>query len=132
VSNNSLYILLISPEHEKIQMAAMIASVAAVSERKVTMLVSMNALFCFERDLPLQPSYQGGRMSDVMKDRKVPDAIGLFKMGKELGEMEVYACSMALDVLGWEISNLTEDLFDEPLGLTKFLNDAEQGQLVTL
>jgi len=132
VSNAPLFILLVSPEHEKIQMAAMMASVGAVSERPVTMLVSMNALLSFERDLPAEQAYTGGRLSDVMKDKGVPDAINLLQQGKELGEMEVYACSMALDVLGWETDNLTEGLFDGPLGLTKFLNDAEEGQFVTL
>ena len=132
MSNAPLFILLVSPEHEKIQMAAMMASVGAVSERPVTMLVSMNALLSFERDLPAEQAYTGGRLSDVMKDKGVPDAINLLQQGKELGEMEVYACSMALDVLGWETDNLTEGLFDGPLGLTKFLNDAEEGQFVTL
>jgi peroxiredoxin family protein len=46
--------------------------------------------------------------------------------------MKLWACSMALDVQGWEISNLEEDIFDGPLGLTKFLADAESGQFVTL
>ena len=42
--SNALYILLCSGEHEKIQMAGMMASVAAVSERPVEVFVSMNAL----------------------------------------------------------------------------------------
>jgi len=128
----ALFILLTSPEHEKIQMAAMMASIGAVSDRPVTMLVSMNALLCFERGLAPEESYKGGRMSDVMKEKGVPDAINLLRQGKELGKMEVYACSMALDVLGWETDNLSEDLFDGPMGLTKFLVDAEAGQIITL
>ncbi len=131
-NNAALFILLISPEHEKIQMAAMMASVGAVSERPVTILVSMNALLCFERGLSSEECYKGGRMSEVMKDKGVPDAINLLQQGKDLGEMSVYACSMALDVQGWSIDNLTQGLFDGPLGLTKFLVDAEQGQMITL
>jgi len=132
LSNAPLFIVLISSEHEKIQMAAMMASVGAVSERPVTMLISMNALPCFERGLAAEQRYVGGRMSDVMKEKGVPDAITLLQQGKDLGEMEIYACSMALDVLGWEIDNLTEGLFDGPLGLTKFLVDAQDGQVITL
>jgi peroxiredoxin family protein len=56
----------------------------------------------------------------------------LFAQGKMLGEMSVHACSMALDILGWKEDDLVEDLFDGAMGLTKFLSDAEQGQLVTL
>jgi len=132
MAGDPLFILLISGEHEKLQMAAMTASVAAVSERPVSVLVSMNALFAFQRGLDKDAAYVGGRMSDVLKEKSAPDAIELFGQGKMLGEMQVYACSMALDVLEWGLDDLTEDLFDEPLGLTKFLSDAEQGQLMTL
>lgn len=132
LDNAPLFILLVSPEHEKIQMAAMMASVGAVSERPVTMLVSMNALPVFERNLPSEEAYKGGHLSNVMKEKGAPDAINLLQQGKDLGEMEVYACSMALDVLGWETDNLTEGLFDGHLGLTKFLVEAEGGQIVTL
>jgi peroxiredoxin family protein len=39
---------------------------------------------------------------------------------------------MALDITEWSEDDLVEDLFDEPLGLTKFLADAEEGQIVVL
>jgi len=44
-----LYILLCSGEHEKLQMAAMMASVGAVSERPVEVFVSINAIMAFAR-----------------------------------------------------------------------------------
>lgn len=131
MADNGLFILLCSGEHEKLQMAAMIASVAAVSERPVNLFVSMNAIFAFEARLSADQRYHGGRMSETLKKRNAPDAIDLLRQGKELGEMKVWACSMALDVLDWETDDLVDDLFDGPLGLTRFLSDAEDGQLVT-
>ncbi|ROR32354.1 DsrE/DsrF/DrsH-like family protein [Inmirania thermothiophila] len=127
-----LYILLCSGEHEKVQMAAMMASVAAVSGRPAQVFVSMNAVPVFERDRSPEERYQGGTFSRLMLEKKAPDAIELFQQGKMLGEMQMYACSMALDVLGWELDRLVPDLFDGALGLTKFLSDAEQGELITL
>jgi len=127
-----LFILLCSGEHEKIQMAAMTAAVAAVSERPVTVLVTMNAMPVFERGLTPEQRYTGGQFSSLLLDKKAPDAIDLFGQGKMLGELTMYGCSMALDLLEWELENLTEDLFDEAMGLTKFLSDAEEGQLLTL
>jgi peroxiredoxin family protein len=56
----------------------------------------------------------------------------LFQQGKELGDLKLWACSMALDVKGWEMDQLEDDMFDGPLGLTKFLSDAENGQFITL
>ena len=49
MASNPLYILLCSGEHEKIQMAAMMASVGAVSERPVEVFVSMNAVLAFAK-----------------------------------------------------------------------------------
>ena len=127
-----LYILVCSGEHEKLQMAAMMAPVGAVSERPVEVFVSMNAIFAFARDATPDRRYRGGAFSQLMKDKHAPDVLVLLRQGKEFGDLKIWACSMALDVAGLEMDHLVEELFDGPLGLTKFLSDAEAGQLVTL
>lgn len=127
-----LYILLCSGEHEKIQMAAMTASVAAVSERPVHVFISMNAMYAFKNGLAADERYQGGAFSQVLKEKNAPDAMMLFEQGRMLGELSMHACSMAMDVLGWEESDLKESLFDGAMGLTRFLSDAETGELITL
>ena len=132
MANTPLYILVCSDEHEKLQMAAMMASVGAVSERPVEVFVSMNAIFCFTRDATPDRLYHGAAFSKLMKDKHAPDVLMLLHQGKEFGDLKIWACSMALDVAGLEMDQLVEGLFDGPLGLTKFLSDAETGQLVTL
>ena len=127
-----LYILLCSGEHEKLQMAAMMASVGAVSERAVVLFVSMNAIFAFDRQVPLEKRYAGAAFSKILKEKRAPDAISLLRQGRELGDLKVWACSMALDIQGWETDRLEQDLFEGALGLTRFLADAAQGQLITL
>jgi peroxiredoxin family protein len=124
--------MLCSGEHEKLQMAAMMASVGAVSERPVEVFVSMNAILAFAKGAPADTRYQGGAFSKLLKEKHAPDAMTLFRQGKELGDLKLWACSMTLDVKGWEMSELVDGLFDGALGLTKFLSDAESGQLVTL
>lgn len=131
MSNNPLFLLLCSGEHEKIQMAAMMASVAAVSERPVQLFVSMNAVLSFKKEVQGE-RYHGGTFSKLMLEKKAPDAMELFHQGKMLGDLSVYACSMALDISGIEMDDLVEGLFDGPMGLTKFLSDAETGSLVVL
>jgi peroxiredoxin family protein len=128
----TLYITLCSGEHEKIHMAAMMASVAAVSGRKVELFVSMNAMYAFGRATDPAKRYQGGPFSELMLEKKAPDTLNLFSQGKMLGDMKAYACSMALDLLGWTPDDLVEDLFDGELGLTKFLSDAEEGDLIVV
>ena len=132
MSAKPLFILLCSGEHEKIQMAAMTASIAAVSERPVTVFVSMNALAAFEKGLEGAQRYKGGKFSQLMIDKKAPDALDLLGQGKALGELRIHACSMALDIQGWTLDNLADDLFDGELGLTRFLSDAEAGDLVSM
>ena len=114
---------------ENIRRAAMAAAVAAVAERPVQVFVSMNAVAVLRRDNDAN-RYTGGAFSDLMKSRKAPDALELFSQGKMLGDMKIYACSMALDVAEIGMDDLVDDLFDGPGGLTKFLADAESGQLV--
>ena len=132
MASNPLFILLCSDQHEKVQMAAMIASVAAVSDRPVQVFVSMNAIVLFGKDTPADKRYQGGAFSKLLKEKHAPDPLKLFDQGKELGDLKMWACSMALDIQGWEIGHLVEGLFDGALGLTKFLSDAENGQFITL
>ncbi len=126
-----LYILVCSENHEKIQMAAMAASVAAVSERPVSVFISMGAIYTFKAGLSDDERYRGGDFSSILREKGAPDALKLLEMGKQLGEMSIYACSMALDILGWDETDLEGDLFDGAMGLTKYLSDAEAGQIIT-
>ena len=132
MTSQPLFILLCSPEYEKIQMAAMMASVGAVSDRAVHVFVSMNAMFAFDKQATADARYKGGAFSALLKEKGAPDAITLFEQGKMLGDLKMYICSMALDVAGWDEDRLTDGLFDDTMGLTKFLSDAEGGQFVTL
>lgn len=132
MTSQPLFILLCSGEHEKIQMAAMIASVGAVSDRAVHVFVSMNAVFAFDKQAMADARYKGGAFSTLLKEKGAPDAITLFEQGKMLGDLKMYICSMALDVAGWDEDRLVDSLFDDTMGLTKFLSDAEGGQFVTL
>jgi peroxiredoxin family protein len=132
MASNPLFILLCSGEHEKLQMAAMIASIGAVSDRPVQVFISMNAILAFAKDMPADKRYQGGAFSKLLKEKHAPDALKLFQQGKELGDLKMWCCSMALDVQGWEMSDLVDGLFDGALGLTKFLSDAENRQFITL
>jgi peroxiredoxin family protein len=132
MSASPLFLVLCSAEHEKIQMAAMLASVAAVSERPVQVFVSMNAVFSFRKDIPAEERYRGGEFSRLLLDSKAPDPMTLFEQGKMLGDMSMYVCSMAKDVTKLSMEDFVEGLFDGELGLTKFLSDAEDGELVFL
>ncbi|MDP6876752.1 MAG: hypothetical protein QF521_24830, partial [Alphaproteobacteria bacterium] len=67
-----------------------------------------------------------------MLDKGAPDAMDLFAQGKMLGDLQIVACSMALDIQEWTLDDLQDGLFDDAGGLTKFLSDAEAGELIVL
>lgn len=122
-------IVCISGTREKLQMAAMIASVAAATGDAVSVFFSMNALAYFVKghtaDAPPE-----GEFGKLMGQHGVPPFKQLFKQAAELGDAKLLPCSMALDLLKITRNDLDPE-FGPPTGLTRFLSDAEGGQLLT-
>jgi peroxiredoxin family protein len=123
-----LSIIVTSGTREKLQMAAMVASVAAVSGTAVTVFLSMNALAYFKKGAS-RAAPSEGEFGKLLEAKKAPEFMMLFESAVELGEAKVHPCSMAVDVLGLPEDAL-ESFLGEPLGLTKFLEDAQGGQIL--
>jgi|TARA_B110000967_G_scaffold19261_1_gene17959 peroxiredoxin family protein len=125
--SEKINVMLTTENMEQLQMAAMVASVGAVSGNDVSVFLSMNALKYFVKENNHKAPVEG-EMGNIMLEKKVPPFLELFEQAVELGDAKVYPCSMAMDML--EVKS--EDLFDyvgEPMGLTKFLSDVNQGQV---
>ena len=122
-------IVCVSGTREKLQMAAMVASVAAVTGDDVTVFLSMNALPYFVKGRGAEAPAEG-ELGALIAATSVPPFKQLFRQAAELGEAKLLPCSMAMDVM-----NITEkDLepgIGPPTGLTSFLSEAEGGQLLT-
>ena len=129
MASNKLSIIVVSGALERLQMAAMLASVGAVSGFDVCVFLSMNAMPYFVKgsDMPAPPEGAFGRS---MAGKKVPPFRTLFEQAVELGGAKLHPCSMAMDVLGVEREGL-ESYLGEPMGLTKFLDDAQGAQAWT-
>ncbi len=122
-------VIVVSGAHERLQMAAMVASVGAVSGNAVRVFLSMNAMPYFLKGDQRLPSAEGP-FGTLMAGKKVPAFRSLFENAIELGAAKVYPCSMAMDVMGIEREAL-EPYLSEPIGLTKFLHDARNSQVWT-
>lgn len=129
MASNRLSLLVVTGSRERLQMAGMVASVAAVSGSDVTVFLSMNALPYFVRGSDSVPPAEGS-FGEVMAGTNVPPFRQLFEQAVSLGGAKVHPCSMAMDVLRLEPPAL-EDWLGEPLGLTRFLADASDGGVVT-
>jgi peroxiredoxin family protein len=124
---NKISIIVVSGAHERLQMAAMLASVGAVSGNEVSVFLSMNALAYFVTG-SVAAAPPEGTFGALMAAKNVPAFRTLFRQAVELGGATVYPCSMAMDVMGIEREGL-EPYLGEPLGLTKFLDDARDAQV---
>jgi peroxiredoxin family protein len=126
---NRISIVVVSGSLERLQMAAMVASVGAVSGDEVTVFLSMNALQHFTLAKGEPPAAEGS-FGRLLQEKKGPGYRQLFQSAAELGDAKIYPCSMAVDVLGVGAGEL-EPWVREPLGLTRFLSDAHGGQVWT-
>ena len=127
---SKISIICVSGTHEKLQMAAMIASVAAAIGDTVSVFFSMNSMVYFVKGRADEPSPEG-KFGTLLLQEGVPPFRQLFQQAVEFGDAKLLPCSMVMDLL-----KITEDElgpeFGPPTGLTKFLADAEGGQLLTL
>ncbi len=124
-----LYIICLSGEREKLQFAAMAASVAAVSGSEVHVFLSMNAFPYFVKGHRKEAPAEG-EMGQMMTEHNVSPFYHIFGQAVELGDARIWACSMAMDVMGVKADDM-EDIVAGPMGLTKFLSDAEGAQILT-
>ena len=122
-------IICISDAHEKLQMAAMLAATAAVSGYEVTVFLTMNALQYFVDGSDISAPAEG-RAGRLMSSKNVPPFRDLFSQAAELGDAKIFPCSMAMELL-----EITDDqllpFVGEPMGLTKFLSDFDDGYAMT-
>jgi peroxiredoxin family protein len=129
MSSSKICVVVISGSLERLQMAAMVASVAAVSGSEVLVFFSMNTLPHFIKGRNVKATHEG-EMGALMASKKVPEFKTLFEQAIELGGAKIYPCSMAMDVLGVEQNEL-EDYLESATGLTKFLHDGQGAQVWT-
>lgn len=124
---DKISVVVLSDKREQLQMAAMVASVGAVSGAQVLVFVSMNALRYFVKGADRRAPAEGP-MGELMERKNVPAFQDLFASAVDLGGARVHPCSMAIDVLEIKDGEL-EPFLGEPMGLTKFLDEASGGQV---
>jgi len=129
MESSKISIVVVSGTLERLQMAAMMASVAAVSGNDVHVFLSMNAMPYFVKG-DATPAPVEGPFGTLMAGKKIPPFRTLFEQAVELGEAKINPCSMAMDVMGID-SQALEPYLGEPMGLTKFLRDARDAQVWT-
>lgn len=126
-SLDRIAIMLVSGELEKLQAAAMISSVAAVSGMSVDVFVSMDALTYFTKEAVAAKNFKHGPLGAAFMEKKITLYPELLEQAKMLGSIKLYACSMVMDIKDWKREDLV-DIFDDVIGLTAFLSMAAEAQ----
>ena len=126
---NKVCIVCVTGTLEKLQMAAMIASVSVANEKEVSIFLSMNAMKFFVKSNTELPPVEGD-VGELLKKKGVPPFKQLFGHSVDLGDASILPCSMAMDIMNLSSEDLDEEL-GPPTGLTKFLSDAEGAQIYT-
>ncbi|MDG5777574.1 DsrE/DsrF/DrsH-like family protein [Haloarculaceae archaeon H-GB2-1] len=131
-TQNGYAIVLASSELARVQAVSIIGSIAAMSEIPVDVFVTMDGLLPFEKETVENGDFDvgpvGARMLEA-EDMDVPLFTEQMENAKEIGPMRIYACTMAMDLMGNTLDDYV-DLFDEELGVSGFLQKAADKQIV--
>ncbi len=127
----SLAIILLSEDLEKLHAGSLVGSVASMSGMRVNFFVTMNALKAFLKDSVDNNDFKTGDVGKELLAKKIPLFNDLLQEGKDIGELGVYGCAMAMDVMGWKKEDMI-DVFDDIIGVTAFLGMAQNAQVITM
>jgi peroxiredoxin family protein len=134
--DESINLVLFSGTDDKLQAAAVLAAGAAALGKPVNVFLQYWALDAFtkakiERDHGLAPEAgdEGRAAVDALaKAGQAPWAETL-RQAKELGEVDIQACSLSMDLLNLEETDL-DPLVDGVEGVTAFYLNAGDGRIV--
>jgi len=123
-----LAIVLASGELEKVQAASIIASTAATLG-EVLFFATMDGLMAFRKDIVEKRAWKAGELGKGMLEANAPLFIDLLKQAKEVGNLKMYACGMIMDMLKMSLDDFV-DVFDDVIGVTKFLEMVEDAKIL--
>jgi peroxiredoxin family protein len=131
-----LNIVLFSGTDDRLGAAAVLTAGAAALGRPVNLFLQYWALDAFradriDRDHGLAPEAgpDGRRAVDVLKDSGQSSWADILRQAKDLGGVDVQACSLSMDLLRIESTDL-DPLVDGVEGVTAFFIAAGDGQVV--
>jgi peroxiredoxin family protein len=131
-----LNLVLFSGTDDKLQAAAVLAAGAAALGKPVNLFLQYWALDAFrtdriERDhgLALEAGDEGRRHVDALRAAGQSSWADTLRAAKDLGQVDIQACSLSMDLLSIEPSQL-DPLVDGVEGVTAFYLNAGAGQVV--
>lgn len=129
-------LVLFSGTDDKLTAAAVLAAGAAALGRPVHIFLQYWALDAFRADkigarLPLSPEAgeSGAAAVEQMRAAGQQPWVETLRQAKDIGEVDIQACSLSMDVLGIEADQL-DPIVDGVEGVAAFYVNAGSGQVV--
>ncbi|HJW21493.1 MAG TPA: DsrE/DsrF/DrsH-like family protein [Candidatus Limnocylindrales bacterium] len=129
-------LVLFSGTDDKLQAAAVLTAGAAALGKPVNVFLQYWALDAFRREridrdhgLAPEAGAEGRVHVEALRDAGQVSWAETFRQAKELGTVDIQACSLSMDLLGIEEANL-DSLVDGVEGVTAFYLNAGNGQVV--
>jgi peroxiredoxin family protein len=136
MDDRPLALVLFSGTDDKLQAAAVLTAGAAALGRPVHLFLQYWALDAFRRDriesdhgLAPEAGSEGRTAVDALRAAGQASWAETLRQAKELGEVDIEACSLSMDLLGIEQDDL-DPLVDGVEGVTAFYLAAGDGQVV--
>ena len=134
--NEPLNLVLFSGTDDKLQAAAVLTAGAAALGRPVNVFLQYWALDAFtkakidaDHGLAAEAGAAGRQAVDALRAAGQASWADTLRMAKDLGEVDIEACSLSMDLLHLEESDL-DPLVDGVQGVTSFYLDAGEGRIV--
>lgn len=136
MSEEPINLVLFSGSEDKLQAAAVLAAGAAALGKPVHVFLQYWALDAFRADhmdqpLPLAPEAGPDGQAAVERARAAGQQswAETLRQAKEVGEVDIQACSLSMDILGLATDQL-DPLVDGVEGVAAFYVNAGDGQVV--
>jgi len=134
--DESLNLVLFSGTDDKLQAAAVLTAGAAALGKPVNVFLQYWALDAFRRDriardhgLAPEAGAEGRTHVDDLRRAGQVSWAETLRQAKDLGEVDIQACSLSMDLLALEQTDL-DPLVDGVEGVTAFYLNAGAGQVV--
>ena len=134
--DESLNLVLFSGTDDKLQAAAVLTAGAAALGRPVNLFLQYWALDAFRADrigrdhgLAAEAGAEGRGHVDALTRAGQASWAETLRQAKELGSVDIQACSLSMDLLDIEQSDL-DPVVDGVEGVTAFYINAGEGQIV--
>ncbi len=124
--------IVFSGEMDRLLPVGILASGAVAMGHEVRIFLTFWGLMAFKKDaffdMPVSPSFAGmvGDLGATLKEKRIPGLIEQLRTAKELGDVEVVACGMTMDLFGLKLEDL-EDVVDRVAGVGEFIETAKEG-----